>query len=190
MKRLFSSVALICSVMLSGCALSAWEAEEYVVKNGPPREFRGEDFGGYPSFTINGVVFKAYLKGAVEGIHEGKGPFRLHVSAWKKSAYEVTVRIVDISAKDSKGSGYILIQKDHLPLSATFKELKFSGTTHTCEWATWQAMGSISASPKKGESVTVFIEFEVMHEGKSTRRILVYNFLPRIRSGSFKWPTV
>ena len=48
MTRLFHATLLMFPLLFTACSVSPWEAEEYYVEAGPPREFQGETFDEYP----------------------------------------------------------------------------------------------------------------------------------------------
>lgn len=189
MLRLFYSVFVGINIfLLTACSVSSWEAEEYFVEEGPPMGFEGEALGEFPEYTIGGVVFKASLRGSVEGLYEGEGPFSLHLTGWQKTGGSASVFIHSIEIIDSSNKQYVLVASDELPLSLVFKPL--SRAENPCEWASWASKNSISSSPKKEESVFLSIDLEVRLKGESTRKVLKYKFLPRVRSGKIQWPTV
>ncbi len=183
-------VLLVSSQFAVSCSFSSWEAKEYVVKEGPPREFQGESLDSFSEFQVGEVLFKTFLKGAVEGIHQGHGPFTVYFSAWAKSGSSPSVRILAVSGKSSSGEVYELIAAEDVPLSLTFKPLRVSGTNRTCQWATWNAKRQITPEPKKKEHVSVSFELEVRSGDTVIKKELNYEFVPRIRSGKVKWPTI
>lgn len=77
-------VLIICILFLSGCVYYPWEKTSYTVVNGPTLKFprRLNSLGKYKDHTVNGIVFKLFIKADNETLTAGSAPYVIYFNAF------------------------------------------------------------------------------------------------------------
>jgi len=174
-----SKLLLLNVFLMVGCYYKPWRVEQYIVSNGPSASYVGESILQYPEHSVAKVVFQVALfdTQSQDGRHD---PYKLHIGVWKERRQTRLVQIEGVSVRSEDGSGFVCATND-IPITFSFER-----QSDMLEFATFDSQERLSLHPSNKQRVFVSIQVKVQYDGKTERRVLFYEFCPKIEKGRFR----
>ena len=185
--RCLGRVVLFCIVsvllMLWGC-YKPYTYEEYVVVDGPPANYMGENMDNYPNFTAEGIVVMVSFAGESDNDapYVQHGPYEVCFAAWRKrqGSRAPIVSIESLSVHDQTGL------ETEVVFNNTPVVLSFIKYGDSFESASMRFRKKLDLQPKSGKLVYVTMIIKVDSDQSCTRTQLKYEFIQKVIKGRFR----